>query len=163
MWPSSGQWPTRASPWRGTMVYWHDDTGAATAGKHKSDVCSEISTVRDLHRCRDQSFEWLQRLEELWAALTLFGPIPPKAEGDEGDNDEDEGSQDNTNYEVGEVTRPRHKSRVSLPVIWGLWWNGSRMIRTSWGDKRWKDVLKRHPRFFAASWYTARYQPESQV
>lgn len=29
------------------MVYWHDDTGAATAGKHKSVVCSEISTKKE--------------------------------------------------------------------------------------------------------------------
>lgn len=83
------------------MVYWHDDTGAATAGKHKSDACSEITTKRELHRCRGKYFNGWKRYEELRGALTLFGPSPPKAEGDEGNNDEDEGSQDNTNYEVG--------------------------------------------------------------
>lgn len=35
------------------MVYWHDDTGAAMAGKHKSDVCSEISRIRKLHTQRN--------------------------------------------------------------------------------------------------------------
>lgn len=86
---------------------------------------------------------WSQELEELWGALTLFGPSPPKAEGDESDNDEDEGSQDDTNYKIGEVARPRYKSAgVSQPVVWGLWWNWPLVIRTSWGDRKWERVLK---------------------
>ena len=34
----------------------------------------------------------LVSFKELRGALTLFGPGPPKAEGDEGNNDEDKGS-----------------------------------------------------------------------
>lgn len=167
MWPSSGQWPTRASPWRGTMVYWHDDTGAATAGKHKSDVCSEISRKRELHRCWSEYFNDCR--EEVWGALTLFGPGSPKAEGDEGDDDEYEGSQDNTNYEVGEVAGPRHQSSgVSPHVVWGLYWIRPLVVRTSWGDKTWKKIVikKKKSRDFAASstsaWQvsvTARFPP----
>lgn len=73
------------------MVYWQEDTGVAMAGKHKSDICSGMRRVRKLHRRRDKSVEQLQRLEEprevLEGALTLFGPVPPKAKEDEGPND----------------------------------------------------------------------------
>lgn len=70
------------------MVYWQEDTGAAMAGKHKSDICSGMRRIRKLHRCRDKSFEQLEEpCEVLWAALTLFGPFPPKAKGDEDPND----------------------------------------------------------------------------
>ncbi|TNN88842.1 hypothetical protein EYF80_000720 [Liparis tanakae] len=118
--PSSGQWPTSASPWRGTMVYWQEDTGATTAGKHMSAICSE-STKRRLHGCRGKNINACKEVPG--GALTLLGPRPPKAEGDEGDNDEDEGSQDNTDYEVGEVAGPRHESAgLSRPVVRGLRW-----------------------------------------
>lgn len=89
----------------------------------------------------------LQRLEELWGALTLFGPSPPEAEGDEGDDDEDKGSQDNSDYEVGEVTGSRHQSVGELqPGIWSLWWSGPLVMRTSWGGKKWKKLLTKQLR-----------------
>lgn len=50
MWASSGQCPTRASPWSGTIVYWHEDTGVATAGKHRSDVCSTENREKGITR-----------------------------------------------------------------------------------------------------------------
>ena len=38
---SRGQWPISAIPCMGTMVYWHEETGLATAGKQRSAACSE--------------------------------------------------------------------------------------------------------------------------
>lgn len=65
-------------------------------------------------------------------ALTLLGPCPPKAEGDEGYDDEDEGPEDNHNYEVREVAGPMHDSSGGLWfAIWGFWWNGRLVMRTS--------------------------------
>lgn len=78
----------------------------------------------------------MQRCEKMWGVLTLFGPCPPEAERDEGDDDEDEGSQDYANYEVGKVTRPRHQASGKLqPRIWALRWRRPLVIRTRWGDK----------------------------
>lgn len=55
-----------------------------------------------------------ERLEDDRLALTLLGPRPPKAEGDEGYDDEDEGPEDNHNYEVREVAGPMHDSGGGL-------------------------------------------------
>lgn len=110
------------------MVYWHDGTGAATAGKHMSDVCSGRGQVKGSWRrgC------W-GRFEEDGGGLTLLGPGPPKTEGDEGHDDEDEGPEDNNHYEVGEVAGPRHAIfGVSRTVNWDVRWDG--LIGTSWKD-----------------------------
>lgn len=53
-------------------------------------------------------------------SLTLFGPSPPEAEGDEGNYDEDKSSQNDTNYEVGEVTRSGHRPTGVIPAACGL-------------------------------------------
>lgn len=92
------------------MVYWHDDTGEATVGKHMSDVCSETGQIKGNLIILMAG----ERLEEDRLALTLLGPRPPKAEGDEGYDDEDEGPKDNHNYEVGEVAGPMHDTGGGL-------------------------------------------------
>lgn len=82
-----------------------------------------------------------ERLEDDRFALTLLGPRPPKAEGDEGYDDEDEGPEDNYNYEVGEVTRPMHDSSGDLYfAIRDFRWNGPEVMKASWGAQR-KDAL----------------------
>lgn len=69
---------------------------------------------------------------ELEAVLTLLGPCPPQAEGDEGHNDEDEGAQD-ANDQVGHVARPGHQHvGVTRPVVRGLRRDGQMVTGTSW-------------------------------
>lgn len=41
-------------------------------------------------------------------SLTLLRPGSPQAEGDEGNNDEDDGAQDNPDNQVGQVAGARH-------------------------------------------------------
>lgn len=115
------------------MVYWHEDAGAAAAGKHRSAVCSETEQKRGGENQADvEANTSTTAKREPRGALTLLGPGPPKAEGDEGDDDEDEGSQDDANYEVGEVAGPRHQSAGAFePGIRGLRRCGPMVIRTS--------------------------------
>lgn len=100
------------------MVYWQDGTGEGTAGKHMSDVCSERGQTTG----NWTGGGFLGAVGgRLGGELTLLGPGPPKTEGDEGHNDEDEGPEDNDDYEVGEVAGPRHAVLGgSRTVIWDL-------------------------------------------
>lgn len=127
------------------MVYWHDGTGEATAGKHMSEVCSGRGQATG---------SWMPA--HLWRSegglgegeLTLLGPGPPQTEGDEGHNDEDEGPEDNDNDEVGEVAGPRHAIfGVYCAIIRDLRWNG--LVGTSWQDAAERRVNP--ARFFSPS------------
>lgn len=116
------------------MVYWHDGTGEATAGKHMSEVCSgrggTTGSRMGAHLWRTEGGLG----ERGVGGLTLLGPGPPQTEGDEGHNDEDEGPEDNNNDEVGEVAGPRHAIfGVSRAIIRDLRWN--RLVGTSWQRK----------------------------
>lgn len=66
----------------------------------------------------------LPRGAEEGHSLTLLRPGPPQAEGDEGNDDEDDGAQDNTNNQVGQITGASHDgSRAHWPLYgFGGWW-----------------------------------------
>jgi len=72
-----------------------------------------------------------------YVRLTLLGPGPPQAEGDEGHDDEDQGAQDHAHDEVGQVAGPRHRPPgVLRPVDRNLRRDGAQVVRASWERER---------------------------
>lgn len=74
----------------------------------------------------------LPRGAEEGHSLTLLRPGPPQAEGDEGNDDEDDGAQDNTNDQVGQITGASHDGPWAHWPLYGF--GGWRLRRgQSWG------------------------------
>lgn len=63
-------------------------------------------------------------------SLTLLRPGPPQAEGDEGDDDENDGAQDDPDNQIGQVAGASHHGPSAHRPLYGfrrgwLWWGQS--------------------------------------